>query len=149
MDKNNFCNYFNYIARYWRNYTRCKLSDFKIGSCQSSILRFLYHEGEGVSHEEICRKLELNTTTASRALKKLKEAGYVKEIKDKKDNRVKRIFLTDKSRKLGECVEDAKNDLMDVILKGISDKELESFMAVLEKMYDSIKKENREEKVHG
>jgi DNA-binding MarR family transcriptional regulator len=149
MDRNVFWNYFTYISRYSRNYTGCKLKKFYIGSGQSNILRFLIHTGDGVSHKEICKKLELNITTVSRALKRLKEKGYIEEVKDEKDNRVKKIYLTGKAQELKQFVENTKNNLMGVLLKGVSDKELESFMDILKKMYKNAKNEKRKDKVHG
>jgi DNA-binding MarR family transcriptional regulator len=149
MDKNTFWNYFTYISRYMKSYTACKLREFGIGSGQSNILRFLIHAGDGISHEEICDKLELNMTTVSRALQKLKENGYIEEVKGEKDNRIKKIYLTEKAKKLGQFIESTKNDLVGILFIGVGDSELETFINILKKIYQNVKKEeNRKEKIH-
>lgn len=88
-------------------------------------------------------------TTVSRALQKLKENGYIEEVKGEKDNRIKKIYLTGKARKLGKSIEGTKKDLMNVLLDGLSEGELRSFMNVLKKMYDNVKKENKGKEIHG
>jgi DNA-binding MarR family transcriptional regulator len=89
-------------------------------------------------------------TTVSRALQKLKENGYIEEVKGEKDNRIKKIYLTEKAKKLGQFIESTKNDLVGILFIGVGDSELETFINVLKKIYQNVKKEeNRKEKIHG
>jgi len=147
MDKNNFLNYFAYVSRYTKSYTTCKLREFGIGSGQSNILRFLIHAGDGVSHEEICDKLELNMTTVSRALQKLKENGYIEEVKSEKDNRIKRVYLSKKAKKIGQFAEETKDNLLEILFNGVSSSEFKAFLSIIKKIYENVKKEENGEKI--
>ncbi len=150
MGKNIFWRYFICISRYSRSYIWGRLKKFKIGSGQSNILRFLSHEGDGISQEEISERLDLDDTTVARAVQKLEEKGYVEKCRDENDKRVNRIYLTKKSKKLKQSIEDAKDDLTNILLNGISDDEFQACISVLGKMYENLKRESaREGKTNG
>jgi len=86
----------------------------------------------------------------ARTVQKLEKNRYVEKRKDKNDKRVKRIYLTKKAKKLKQSIEDARNDLMDILFNGISDDEFQAYINVLEKMYENLKRESvEEENTHG
>ncbi|MCD6107555.1 MAG: MarR family transcriptional regulator [Caldisericaceae bacterium] len=150
MKKGIFWRYFISISRYSKSYIWGRLKKFKIGSGQSNILRLLSHEGDGISQEEISEQLDLDNTTVARTVQKLEKNRYVEKRKDKNDKRVKRIYLTKKAKKLKQSIEDARNDLMDILFNGISDDEFQAYINVLEKMYENLKRESvEEENTHG
>jgi len=142
MGKNISWRYFICISRYSRSYIWGRLKKFKIGIGQSNILRVLSHDGDGISQEEISERLDLDNTTVARTVQKLEENGYVEKRRDKNDKRVKRIYLTKKSKKLKQSIEDAKDDLTNILLNGISDDEFQACVSVLEKMYKNLKHES-------
>ena len=59
-------------------------------------------EKDGVTVGELCEKLMLDNGTVSPLLKKLEKDGYVLRERDKEDDRVVLVVLTEKGRALQE-----------------------------------------------
>ncbi len=138
--------YFAHIYRDLRNRISARLRKYNIGSGQSEVLRFLFHAGDGKSQDEISRELELDNTTVTRAIQRLAKNGYVVKIKDEKDRRINRIYLTEKAEKVDSIAKDTKEKVFEILVDGVSDDELEIFMKVLKRMY--VNMENTGEEIH-
>ena len=135
MDKNLICKYLAHISRYTHNLISARLREYNLGSGQSDMLRLLMHKGDGKNQDEISKELEIDNTTTSRTIQRLVKNGYVKKIKDEKDRRINRIYLTGKSKQVDAIVREIKKEVLEVLTDGITDDEFDAFMRVLKKMY--------------
>lgn len=135
MDKSFMYKYLAYISRYIHNLISARLREYNLGSGQSDILKFLIHKGNGKSQDEISKELEIDNTTTSRTIQRLVKNGYVKKLKDEKDRRINRIYLTEKSKQVDAIVKEIKKEVLEVLTDGITDEEFDAFMKVLEKMH--------------
>ena len=63
-------------------------------------------EKDNLTVGEICGKLMLDNGTVSPLLKKMEQAGYISRARSSEDDRIVRITLTEKGRKLQEKAKD-------------------------------------------
>lgn len=68
-------------------------------------------EEDGQTVGEICRKLYLDSGTVTPLLKKMEEAGYVTRTRQKDDERVVTVRLTDKGRDMQAVCEKIPEDV--------------------------------------
>ena len=63
-------------------------------------------EQDGITVGDLCSKLLLDNGTLSPLLKKLEQAGYIERRRERDDERVVVIYLTDMGKKLQEKAKD-------------------------------------------
>lgn len=85
----------NNITRLYRSL----LDDYDLTYPQYLVLLVLW-EKDGVAIKEVMKKLNLDSGTLSPIIKRLQNAGMVEKVRTDKDERIVRLLLTDKSRKL-------------------------------------------------
>ncbi len=94
----------NYISIFYRigsSYLSRKYETYQIGFGQYQFLIMLYLE-DGLSQDELTKRVYVDKATTARAINKLKENGYVTVIVDRKDKRKHQVYLTEKSLALKE-----------------------------------------------
>ncbi|MCJ2163966.1 MarR family transcriptional regulator [Pseudodesulfovibrio sp. S3-i] len=74
-----------------------ELPSVKIGTGQYIFLAELFDE-DGLSQEELTKRVFVDKANTARALKKLEDVGYVRRMPDKNDGRIKRVFLQPSAR---------------------------------------------------
>ncbi|MBD3109601.1 MarR family transcriptional regulator [Bacillus sp. AGMB 02131] len=80
-----------------------ELQEFGIGSGQFPSLLRLYQQ-DGISQEELAKQLLVDKATITRAIKKLEEENLVYRIRDEKDKRYYKVFITKKALDIKEEV---------------------------------------------
>ncbi len=91
-----------------RNVTNLYTPHLKpLGLTYTQYLVFLVlWEKDGIPVGEICDKLKLDNGTLSPLLKKMQQAGYIKKVRSKEDDRVVLISLTEEGVALQERAKD-------------------------------------------
>ena len=111
------------------------------------VLAFLA-TADGVTQLELVHSTHLKAPSVSLILKKMEEEGIVKRVRDEKDARAVRIYLTDHGKEIDrEHIKSIKSiDAM--ALGGISESEQETLMALLSKIRNNLieSKEGEEQK---
>lgn len=106
---------------------------------QIPVLGLLSH-GDGLSQKEIAEKLRIKPPTVNVSVQRLEKAGFLYREADAKDQRVSRIYLTEKghrAKKEGMCMIDANEK---ILLEGFNDTELCLLRRFLEQIIDNIDK---------
>jgi len=85
------------ILRYTHKHIRNNMEHLNISSGQHQYLLCLYHHN-GISQEELSKKIGVDKGTTARAVKKLVEAGYITREIDKKDKRAFKLHTTEKAK---------------------------------------------------
>lgn len=85
----------NSITRLYRSL----LDDYDLTYPQYLVLLVLW-EKDGIAIKEVMKRLKLDSGTLSPIIKRLQTAGLVEKIRSDKDERIVRLVLTDKARKL-------------------------------------------------
>ena len=85
--------YISLIYRKGNCFINREVSKFGIGSGQIMFLMQLYNK-DGISQEELSENLNIDKATTCRAIKKLEEQGLLTRVKDEKDKRAYKLYLT-------------------------------------------------------
>ena len=123
-----------------RNIQRlAEMEDPEFTEMQGQLLGFLSHHPD----REICQKdveeaFCIRRSTASRLLKKLEAAGFITRRSVFRDARLKQVVLTPKAQKLHQQIEQRLDKMEELLTEGISDQELEQFMATVEKLKKNL-----------
>ena len=110
-----------------------EMSRIGFGSGHFFLLSELY-DNEGLSQDELSRRVGFDKSNTSRAIAKLEEYGLVRRENDRENHRIRRIFLTAKAHRIREEFTAIQNRLNHVLLKGFSKEEKNRFLADLKNM---------------
>ena len=88
----------------------------------------------GVSAAEITNRWAIEKMAVNRAIQRLVDDGNVSRTRDPEDRRSYRLALTAKGRKLYEKIAPAANKRYAELISSVSETELKSMVAVLQKM---------------
>jgi DNA-binding MarR family transcriptional regulator len=96
----------NSITRLYRGL----LDDYDLTYPQYLVLVVLW-EKDGIAIKEVMKRLNLDSGTLSPIIKRLQIAGLVEKVRTDKDERIVRLLLTDKARKLQPMIADVQNQV--------------------------------------
>lgn len=126
----------NYISIFYRigaSYLSQKYQSYGIGYGQYQFLITLYFE-DGLSQDELTKRIAVDKATTARAINKLKEVGYVTVKIDSVDKRVHRVMLTEKALEI-------KNEILEIatqwekkLLTPLTDDDKETVQLIFKKI---------------
>ncbi len=96
----------NSITRMYRGL----LDEYDLTYPQYLVLVVLW-EKDGIAIKEVMKRLNLDSGTLSPIIKRLQIAGLVEKVRTDKDERIVRLLLTDKARKLQPMIADVQNQV--------------------------------------
>ena len=114
-----------------------EISKYGIGSGQFMFLLELYKK-DGKNQEEIAEDLKMDKGTTARALKKLEEQGFLTRLKDEKDKRSNKIYLSDKAKNIREDIFNILDDWNKQITRSLAKEEVKMLEDLLEKVSKNI-----------
>lgn len=130
--------YISIIQRLNNMYYANELSSYQIGCGQQFFLLQIF-KNPGMNLQELASFGHFDKATATRAVKKLEEEGYVLTETGTEDKRVRRIYATNKAKpvveKTWECVEDWEN----IILEGFTKEERDGAQQMLIRMAENAR----------
>lgn len=101
-----------------------ELAPLRITRSQWWVLAFI-SRNDGLSQTQLANDLDVGKVALGSLIDRLQSAGFVDRVADKKDRRVKRVFLTDKARELIKEIAPVTDSFNERILEGISREDLE------------------------
>ena len=110
------------ICKLARDRSRVSMSEIGIHCGQGIVLRQLWRR-DGVTQSELAHRLHVAPATVTIALQRMERIGLVERRPDKRDQRVSRVFLTDRGRSLRADIEENWHKLEEQMLAGFSSKE--------------------------
>lgn len=87
------------LYRQFIRYITAALRDTGISAAECVFLPALYHE-DGQSQEHLSACLQIDKAATARAVKTLADKGFVTRLRDDRDKRILRVYLTEKGRVL-------------------------------------------------
>ena len=129
-----------YISQLYRkgsSYINKEISKYGIGSGQFMFLLELYKK-DGKNQEEIAEDLKMDKGTTARALKKLEEQGFLTRLRDERDKRSNKIYLSDKAKNIREDIFNILDDWNKQITRSLAKEEVKMLEDLLEKVCDNI-----------
>jgi len=130
--------YANNIINSARQIVNEKLGYLNLGSAEGNILLHLLTSDAVLRQEDLAEQLEISKPAISRALVSLEEKGYVARRKDPGDLRVRRVFLTEKARRIGAEIEEAYDAIFALASEGLSPGEIAIFIELFSRVSDNF-----------
>ena len=96
---------------------------------------YLFYLGrhEGCRQDEIAQHLHVNKSNVTRQLEKLKNAGIIRVIKDPQDERVCRVYLTEKAKDARIAVDKQVDAWNEIITANMTAEEAQQLKTLLDK----------------
>lgn len=142
--------YISILDRLMKMYYDRGLSDFEIGWGQQFYVEYIY-EYPGASQQEMVERFRVDKATLTKSIKKLTEIGYVCEINDEKDRRIKHLYLTEKAIQATKQIKKIHRDFEHTIYAGIDIKKIKFAEEILYQMANNLNQKvwHRMEEPHG
>lgn len=134
--------YITLSLRHMHAYLAMHMEPLNIGVGQYVYLLRLYTE-DGQSQQSLCNYLLVDKAATVRSINKLEAAGYVVRKPDPDDKRSFRIFLTEKGRNIRPKLETILEEMLEVLLKGLTDEEGQLLKKHLKQVAENIVMEVR------
>ncbi|MFD0714595.1 MarR family winged helix-turn-helix transcriptional regulator [Paenibacillus sp. GCM10027626] len=128
------------MARLMRQHhynSHLSLKDQAVHPGQPPVL-FELSRNDGISQSELAAKIRVKPATVTVMLNRMVKNGHVQRRPDPKDNRVSRVFLTDKGRAAVEEVRAALHASETNALRGITEEEKRLLRRLLLHMYHNV-----------
>lgn len=125
-----------YISQIYRRggaHLSKELSKYGIGIGQLMFLTQLYRQ-DGINQEELTEILKIDKGTTARAIKKLEEENFVVRIKDEKDRRAYKVYLTDKAKEIRLDIFQILRAWDKALVSNLTEEETETFTRILKKL---------------
>lgn len=126
----------NYISIFYRigvSYLSKKYEKYNIGFGQYQFLITLYFEN-GLSQDELTKRVCVDKATTARAINKLKDLGYVTVNVDSIDKRVHRVMLTEKALSIQDDVLEIVQDWENTLLNSLTEEDKETIQGMFKKV---------------
>ena len=137
--------YISIIQRLNNMFYANRLSSFQIGCGQQFFLLQIFNH-PGMNFHELALNGNYDKATATRAVKKLEEEGYVRTEMEEGDKRIRRIYLTDRAKPVVEKNQECVDEWAEIILEGLTDTERKEAEQLLIRMADNAHRFNTKQK---
>lgn len=110
---------------------KLKTCDIEVG--QFFFLRYIM-KNQGISQEEVAKKMYLDKTTISKGVNILVKKGYVRKKANPKDKREYLLFTTKKANQMSELLDDIHKEINEYLVKDLNEEEIETLRNLLNKI---------------
>lgn len=115
-------------------------TDLRMPLSHGWILGFLYdNRDREICQKDIENRFSLAKSTVTGIVKQMEQNGYIERNSMERDNRLKCLTLTKEGEKLHLAVMESFAEVEKKITEGISQEEIETFLAVSGKFMDNLK----------
>lgn len=103
------------------------------------IIAFLArHSEREIFPQDVERRFGVTRSTSSRVLGLMERKGLIVRESVRRDARLKKIVLTDKSRDIAEALRENAVAMENILLQGLNDDDIRQFMHVLDVMQSNL-----------
>jgi len=95
-------------------------------------------EKPGIIQEKLAEIIKVDRTTAARAIKKLAMEGFIEKREDKVNKKIKRLFPTEKGKKIYPLLQREEHYSQGVALEGFSIEEADNLFQLLQKVRKNV-----------
>ena len=97
-------------------------------------------EQDGLSQREIAEALRISPPSVTVSIKRMEKNGLVERKPDEKDQRITRIYLTEKGKQLDIQVKQALKKMEDELLEGFQESEVCLLRRFFQHMIENVQK---------
>ncbi len=98
------------------------------------------HKGEGCTVSALAKSLGITVSSATIALSKLIQKGFVHKVRSQKDSRIVRVYLTEKGKSVDTYHRICRREMVDEISRGLSDEEKKYVLLVIKRLNEYFAK---------
>ncbi|MBE9888202.1 MarR family transcriptional regulator [Enterococcus durans] len=95
-------------------------------------------EHPGIIQEKLAEMIKVDRTTTARAIKRLEEKGMVQSAADQTNKKIKKLYPTDKGKKIYPFIIREHHYSNEVALKGLTSEEVEQLQKMLKKVRQNV-----------
>lgn len=121
------------LSRSAQMFLRHQFKEYEIGHAQLMTLHFICRN-DGLTQNEIVSHSSLDKSSITSQLNKLEKNAYIIRRINKEDSRGRRIYKTDKTKKMEDELHQKFVLWNNLLIKGLSKEDLEITFSVLDKM---------------
>jgi len=127
-----------HISRQHFNRIHAALSEYDVYPGQPPLMFALAHKN-GQSQKELAAQLEITAATLTVMLNRMEKSGMVMRRADDKDQRVSRIYITDKGLETLRSVQETLDRLEQQAIRGLDKADLDSVSNILSHIQHNIR----------
>ncbi|MBG0786837.1 MAG: MarR family transcriptional regulator [Anaerolineaceae bacterium] len=120
-----------------RNLIRHKMEELGLHRGQPPVL-FALQEHDGLPNSELAEFLHITPATLTNKVKRMEKAGLVIRRRDPEDERISRVFMTEKGRGIMNELHRSVMDREKILLEGFSAVEAEALKVQLRRVLGNI-----------
>lgn len=125
------------IARCFESIANIEFKEYNLAKNQYIYLVRIC-ENPGIIQERIADILKVDRSTASRAIEKLKKAGFIDKVSDEENKKNIRLYATEKGEKIYIMLKSDEEYSNNVALMGFTPEELEILLKLLSRIRGNI-----------
>lgn len=125
------------LDRLMKMYYDRGLSDYEIGWGQQFYVEYIY-DHPGASAQEMVECIRVDKATLTKVIKKLKDIDYIRIVKNKDDNRIKQLYLTDKAIPAAKRIKEIHSSFYSALCSHISPSDIQQAEQIMEQMIENI-----------
>ena len=125
------------INRHYGSRCMSHIRDMGIQPGQLPIIMIVYRN-DGCSQKEISEMMGVKTPTVNVSIQRLEKADIVCRRRDEKDQRIMRVYLTEKGKRIVEEVRQESRNVEKVMFSNFSDAELCLMRRFFEQILENI-----------
>ncbi|WP_026562723.1 MarR family transcriptional regulator [Bacillus sp. J37] len=95
-------------------------------------------ESPGIIQEKLAEIIKVDRTTAARAIKKLEINGFIEKKNDENNQKIKKLFPTDKGKNVYPFIKRENEHSNHVALEGFTDIEVETIYHLLHRVRKNV-----------
>lgn len=115
------------------------LDETGVYHAQYRLLLAISHN-ENASQNDIAKLMDVSAATIAVSLKKLEKGGYINREIDEKDNRLNKINITEKGKKVVKQSKKIFEAVDQKVFQGITDEEKAALINLLQKLNNNLSK---------
>jgi DNA-binding MarR family transcriptional regulator len=95
-------------------------------------------ENPGIIQEKLAEMIKVDRTTAARAIQKLEMNGFIEKKGDEHNKKIKKLFPTEKGKKVFPFIKKENDHSNSVALAGLSEAEVETIFNLLQRVRKNV-----------
>ncbi|MBU7591245.1 MarR family winged helix-turn-helix transcriptional regulator [Metabacillus halosaccharovorans] len=95
-------------------------------------------ESPGIIQEKLAEMIKVDRTTAARAIKKLELNGFIEKKNDEYNQKIKKLFPTEKGKNVYPFIKRENEHSNNVALEGFTDIEVETIYHLLQRVRKNV-----------
>lgn len=117
-----------------------KLNGLTMQSGQNDFF-YVISKNEGITQKELSNRMGIGKSTTTKVVNQLVKQNFVYRQKDENDKRYERLYLTKNGKEIEPVITSIFNDLIKLVSKDLSQKEIETLESLLRKILKNILEE--------